>query len=1017
VPFDVPKVVSRSAAKQAEQHDREAAARAVKARRDAEALEYAKRRAATAAAERKRQAAAAKQAEAEMRRRREVRAREKAALLERQALEEAKRRERVERARVLRDRERDRAAVRERQAREAAAARVKAAKQRAAAAAAAARPSPESYRAEKPSAARHRIPAPKAAAAPYPSIGAVHGHPEHEPSPHHIANDSWFGDVVAQMGAIQNQVEVIQRDKGLSPVPDDGGADMPPPPPPYERVSKLGVGNAPTKIPLARRQAPAIRIKPKAKPSPKAVPRSKAAAASKSQAEALAERRQAREAARGDLKSFLHQRRLAPNTPAVHVYAPGAQSESVPLPPTPPGMRKKAGVGPKQPSRGAPNKAKASRPAAVPLNRRPPFSAGSPTPKGLSEKKSDDSSASGRVVRSAESVRVKRAQEREALRLMIAQQREAVLNAPAVGTVAGTNNGTADVPVSVFMPSMPPPPNVQRRQDELWCVPPMPPPLPCEEKQPPSRERAALRGKKPAPLSFFVPADGAVETMSADVQKAAALTSTGADTEPDPLSPRTLSDDSVNHGDDDGDHDVDNGGGGEDKGVNRHGSESLFSGTSSTVPSWAGDAGRSAPPSPLKEALGATEEAMGVLKEFLGPSVTSPGPTSAAVPARTPTSSSISDVSPVELEAPELDGENFDSFVRATVTVNADLQAQMREILALPAVPTPPGPHGDEVDGSDTFDMSMMDDSLLTNAPVVERGDAMCASPDAGGSIMVGDETMGMGDTTAQALAVEMAALGVVGGRLDEADDDFFEEESLYSADALSDSDDDEDEDEDEDEEKEEEEGSGDADGADGYNSSELRVSLPPSPPAQLPSVLEAIIDDDIALASVMGKGGMTAPRTDPSPRAGGGPDGLFGVDTMAWIDGSNPKGALQMNNGSVGVNVAAAADAVTPAVAVREADTELDVKNALALRQQLMGSLGVENFVAAYGCVRSMSLSETRRQSAGVYAENSDTSAEEALLEQFATIVGPDGMQFLGPFFELVTEEERLAAPIAVIE
>jgi len=46
-----------------------------------------------------------------------------------------------------------------------------------------------------------------------------------------------------------------------------------------------------------------------------------------------------------------------------------------------------------------------------------------------------------------------------------------------------------------------------------------------------------------------------------------------------------------------------------------------------------------------------------------------------------------------------------------------------------------------------------------------------------------------------------------------------------------------------------------------------------------------------------------------------------------------------------------------------------------------------------------------------------SDVTDDEALLEEFAGIVGVQGMEYLQPFFELVTEEERLAAPIAVVE
>jgi hypothetical protein len=45
------------------------------------------------------------------------------------------------------------------------------------------------------------------------------------------------------------------------------------------------------------------------------------------------------------------------------------------------------------------------------------------------------------------------------------------------------------------------------------------------------------------------------------------------------------------------------------------------------------------------------------------------------------------------------------------------------------------------------------------------------------------------------------------------------------------------------------------------------------------------------------------------------------------------------------------------------------------------------------------------------------DMADDEELLEEFARIVGASGMEFLQPFFELVTEEERLAAPIAVVE
>ena len=79
-----------------------------------------------------------------------------------------------------------------------------------------------------------------------------------------------------------------------------------------------------------------------------------------------------------------------------------------------------------------------------------------------------------------------------------------------------------------------------------------------------------------------------------------------------------------------------------------------------------------------------------------------------------------------------------------------------------------------------------------------------------------------------------------------------------------------------------------------------------------------------------------------------------------------------------------------------------------------------MEKFVSAYGCVRTMSLNEARGggvPGGGIPGGGGDMADDEELLEEFACIVGANGMEYLQPFFELVTEEERLAAPIAVVE
>ena len=89
-------------------------------------------------------------------------------------------------------------------------------------------------------------------------------------------------------------------------------------------------------------------------------------------------------------------------------------------------------------------------------------------------------------------------------------------------------------------------------------------------------------------------------------------------------------------------------------------------------------------------------------------------------------------------------------------------------------------------------------------------------------------------------------------------------------------------------------------------------------------NLLERMLDDDLALARVMHKtsGGGEGGRGS----AGGG---LFGVNTMAWIGGSEQDGRCSAGSGAgagaggIGVNALAL--------------NETDIKRALALRQTLM--------------------------------------------------------------------------------
>jgi hypothetical protein len=95
------------------------------------------------------------------------------------------------------------------------------------------------------------------------------------------------------------------------------------------------------------------------------------------------------------------------------------------------------------------------------------------------------------------------------------------------------------------------------------------------------------------------------------------------------------------------------------------------------------------------------------------------------------------------------------------------------------------------------------------------------------------------------------------------------------------------------------------------------------------------------------------------------------------------------------------------------------------------MRELGAEAFCAAYSCVRSISINgggvdKSLDNLGRVRSDSSNTSNmtnvsrvssgstgshnDDALLAEFASIVGVEGMQYLASFFTLVTEEERLS-------